>query len=71
LAGNDQWRIKEQPPQGPQLSKELGLEAPKKEPEKKPKSKEEEQKNKRMRRTPQGEILIYDQEPVEDPDKSK
>lgn len=60
--------IKEKPPEGPTLSKELGI---KTKEEKKTKAKKTEKRPKRMRRTPKGEILIYEDEPIEDPDKKK
>ncbi len=64
--------IKEKPPEGPQLAKELGLDVPeKKDKPKEPKDEKADKKDKRKRRTPKGEIMIYDEEPIEDPDKKK
>ena len=55
---------------GEGLAKELGLEEPAKKSEDPQKGKTR-KKDKRKRRTPKGEILIYDDEPIEDPDKKK
>lgn len=62
--------IIEKPPEGAHLGTELGIKGPepkdtKKEPEK------PDPRAKRFRRTPKGEILIYDEPPVEDPEKGK
>lgn len=60
-------KITEQRPTGQTIAEELGMKEGEKDKDKA--QKEGEQKPKRMRRTPQGEVYIYEEEPIEDPEK--
>lgn len=66
--------IDETRPEGPRIAREMGLEPEKKPEEAKPAETPKPDpaaQPKRMRRTPTGEILIYEEEPIEDPEKKK
>jgi hypothetical protein len=61
-------KIDETKPKAVTIAEDLGLDKGEKDDKDKA-QKEGTEKPKRMRRTPKGEVYIYDEEPIEDPEK--